>query len=127
MVITRHRRIPRTADKDSLVYLASIRVCDRLVAKAGIGLNAEHPFETVIDPLLIEAAGIDQDILKNLIEKLPEIMKAADDGSRLMLLVAQINQPSDNLLTIHSSRELIEQLDQILLQYDAQLSADMAA
>ena len=79
VVITRHRRIPRDIDPETLQMLASIRVCDRLVANANVGLQKDHPFDTVIDPILLDSSGVDAEVLRHLIGRLPEIIASADE------------------------------------------------
>ena len=80
-VIATHHRIPADSDADQMHLLASVRLAERLVFRRCIGMVEDHPFLTDIDAILLEAAGIDGEGLKALIER----MSDCEDMARQIL------------------------------------------
>lgn len=81
LVVSKHHRIPSDATESELRMLACVRLAERLAYRAGVGLTAEHPFETTVDAQLLGACGLDGEALKELIARVPDIIKqAADHG-----------------------------------------------
>ena len=80
LVITHHHRIPQTANPTVLKTLASVRLAERLIYSAGIGVLKDHPFETSIDAVLLHAAGLSTGKLEELVKELPAIVKASEQG-----------------------------------------------
>ena len=78
--IARHHRIPSTCADDRLHLVASVRLAERLVCKMGSGLTEHHPFRTAVDSSLLAATGLQSDVFRNLVGRLPEIVEHARDG-----------------------------------------------
>jgi hypothetical protein len=57
--------------------LATVRLADRLAARAGWGLTEPHPFDTEVSPKLMHAAGIETICLRDVIAKMPEMLATA--------------------------------------------------
>jgi HD-like signal output (HDOD) protein len=78
MAIGKHHRIPTSASAKDLRQLAAVRVAERLVYAAGIGVLADHPFDSRLDGVLIHTAGLDQAAFQKLMADVPGILAAAD-------------------------------------------------
>lgn len=78
--IGQHHRIPAGADPKTLRQLAAVRLAERLTYAANVGLMKDHPFETTIDGVLIQATGLSGPAFQNLLKDMPTIVKAAEEG-----------------------------------------------
>ena len=78
--IAQHHRIPSGADPKTLRQLAAVRLAERLTYAANIGLVKDHPFETTIDGILVQATGLTGPLFQNLMKDMPTIIKAAEEG-----------------------------------------------
>ena len=63
MAIRYHERIPANIDAESHHLLATVRLADRLAARAGWGLMPRHPFSPDVSPQLMSACGIDHAVM----------------------------------------------------------------
>ena len=77
-VISHHHRIPPDASVQVLRLLARVRLAERLIYAAGIGLLKDHPFDHQIDPLLIQASGLTAPKFQELIKDMPGIIATSD-------------------------------------------------
>jgi HD-like signal output (HDOD) protein len=78
LCISHHHRIPPTAKVEELRLLASVRLAERLVYAAGIGMAKDHPFDIHLEPVLIHASGLDASRFEDLVRELPQIVKTAE-------------------------------------------------
>lgn len=78
--IAQHHRIPAGADPKALRQLAAVRLAERLTYAANIGLVKDHPFDTAIDGVLIQATGLTGPAFQGLMKDMPTIIKAAEEG-----------------------------------------------
>jgi HD-like signal output (HDOD) protein len=76
-VIAWHHRIPKDSSAQLLRFLAWVRLAERLTFVSGVGLSPEHPFDTRVDQVLLEAAGLDAEALKRVLAQLPRIIETA--------------------------------------------------
>ena len=72
-----HERIPAGMSQEDHHLLATVRLADRLAARAEWGLRPDHSFDSDVSPKLMQACGIDPQALKNVIEKMPEMLATA--------------------------------------------------
>ena len=75
--IGRHHRVPDPCPQDRLHLLATLRIAERLAARAGLGVSEPHVFSTDIDSNLVANAGLDETGLKKVIAQLPDIIETA--------------------------------------------------
>ncbi len=73
-----HHRIPLNVPANSMRQLAGVRLAERLAYNAGIGVRKDHPFDSHLDGVLLQAAGIDAAGLEHLVKQMPTIIKAAE-------------------------------------------------
>lgn len=76
--IARHHRIPPDAAPALLRQLAALRLAERLAYNAGAGLGTRHPFETAVDAVLVQAAGLDAMRFQDLIKQVPELLRGIE-------------------------------------------------
>ena len=73
-----HHRIPPSATPSELKQLAALRLSERLVYAAGVGVLKDHPFETRLDAVLIQASGLDAHRFEDLMKEVPKLVQMAD-------------------------------------------------
>jgi HD-like signal output (HDOD) protein len=78
MVISRHHRVPATATPKEIKQLASVRLAERLVYSAHVGVVQHHPFDSRLDGTLIQAAGLAAASFELLVTQVPDIIKIAE-------------------------------------------------
>ncbi len=76
-VVGRHHRIPQHCQDHALRLLASVRLAERLVCKACVGLESDHPFRTSVDGVLLGASGLSVTAFRDLVGRMPEIVAQA--------------------------------------------------
>lgn len=76
--IGEHHAPPGSWSPAHVGIVASVRLAERLAFTSRIGMAADHPFETKIDPTLIKAAGLDMAHLQNLMKRLPGVIASAE-------------------------------------------------
>jgi HD-like signal output (HDOD) protein len=80
LAIAKHHRIPTTASAGDLRQLAAVRLAERLVYAAGVGVLSDHPFDQHIDGLLIQAAGLDPQSFQRLMGEIPRLVSGAGES-----------------------------------------------
>lgn len=73
--IARHHRSPADDDEPTL---GVVRLAERLVFAAGVGVAPEHPFDLRIDARLIKRAGLDAAQFAALCAEVPQLVKQAE-------------------------------------------------
>jgi HD-like signal output (HDOD) protein len=81
LLIARHHRVPSAMLADDLRLLALVRLAERLVFKAGVGLAEGHPFDCSVEGHLVTTAGLTLDDLRSVIESLPHFISEVLDDS----------------------------------------------
>ncbi len=76
--ISRHHRDPASDEPSAARHLAVIRLAERLVYAAGVGMHPDHPFETQIDARTVKAAGLDAIRFAALCAEVPALIKDTD-------------------------------------------------
>lgn len=79
LAIAKHHRIPTTALAKDLRQLAAVRLAERLVYAAGVGVLPDHPFDQYIDGLLIQAAGLDAISFQGLMTEIPRLVSGVSE------------------------------------------------
>ncbi len=76
-VVSCHHRIPTSAEAPELKQLAAVRLAERLIYAAGVGVLKNHPFDKRMDGVLIQAAGLDAAGFQSLMAEVPRIIAGA--------------------------------------------------
>jgi HD-like signal output (HDOD) protein len=76
--IGRHHRDAASDEPGTTRHLAVIRLAERLVYAAGVGMLPDHPFETQIDARTVKAAGLDAPHFAALCAEVPALVKDTD-------------------------------------------------
>lgn len=76
--IGRHHREPETEPDAVRVHLGVVRLAERLVYAAGIGVATDHPFDSQIDARLIRQSGLDAAAFAALCAEVPNLVKDTD-------------------------------------------------
>ncbi len=79
VAIGKHHRIPTDASPNAMRQLAAVRLAERLVYAAGVGVVADHPFETHVDGVLLHACGLDGAGFASLMQEVPGIIAEAEN------------------------------------------------
>lgn len=79
LAIARHHRIPSDCDSKVMRQLAAVRLAERLVYAAGLGVLPDHPFDHHVDGLLIKAAGLDVTTFQALMTDMPRLLSGTGD------------------------------------------------
>jgi HD-like signal output (HDOD) protein len=77
MSIGRHHRDP-SGDGDFGRHLGALRLAERLVYAAGVGMHADHPFDTQVDARCVKQAGLDAARFAALCAEVPTLVKDTD-------------------------------------------------
>jgi HD-like signal output (HDOD) protein len=80
MCIAKHHRIPASASDKDLKQLAAVRLAERLVYAAGVGVSPDHTFDKRIDEILIKAAGLDSPGFQQLMTDMPRLLSSAGEA-----------------------------------------------
>jgi HD-like signal output (HDOD) protein len=80
IVIGKHHRIPNRLTDQQMKMLATVRLAERLGYSAGAGVTSDHPFETHIDGVLLQAVGLSASLFQTLIAEAPGIVAKADSS-----------------------------------------------
>jgi HD-like signal output (HDOD) protein len=80
IVIGKHHRIPNSLSDQQMRMLATIRLAERLGYSACAGVVADHPFETNIDGVLLQAVGLSASLFQVLMAEAPGIVAKADSS-----------------------------------------------
>jgi HD-like signal output (HDOD) protein len=81
LCIGKHHRIPTSASASQLRQLAVVRLAERLVYAAGIGVVPDHPFDSRLDGVLVQASGLDGPAFQSFMGEMPAILA----GSQITL------------------------------------------
>lgn len=73
----RHHREPAPTEVGHR-HLGAVRLAERLVYAAGVGVQADHPFDTQIDASLVKHAGLDAARFAALCAEVPALIKHTD-------------------------------------------------
>ncbi len=76
--IAHHHRVPSDLTPERVRRLAGVRLAERLTCAKAIGLGPDHPFQFQIEPVLIQASGLDQAGFQGLIAEVPKVVAGAD-------------------------------------------------
>jgi len=77
LCIAKHHRIPAQCTPEETRLLAAVRLAERLVTAARVGLLADHPFESTVDGVLILASGLPHQQFQELVHAVPKMVKAS--------------------------------------------------
>ena len=80
LAIGKHHRIPNQLSDQQMKQLATIRLAERLGYSAGAGVMTDHPFETHIDGVLLQAVGLSAPQFQTLMLEAPRIVAKADSS-----------------------------------------------
>jgi len=72
-----HREAPGESDVGAR-HLGAVRLSERLVYAAGVGMQADHPFETQVDAKVVKQAGLDAARFAALCAEVPHLVNSAD-------------------------------------------------
>lgn len=74
----RHHHDPASEPQSAQRHLGAVRLAERLVYAAGIGVQADHPFETQIDATTVRLSGLDAVGFAALCAEVPGLVKDTD-------------------------------------------------
>lgn len=77
LAIGKHHRIPNLLSDQQMKQLATVRLAERLGYSAGAGVVTDHPFETHIDGVLLQAVGLSAKQFQTLMLEAPAIVAKA--------------------------------------------------
>jgi HD-like signal output (HDOD) protein len=75
--IGRHHR-DAAGDGEFTRHLGALRLAERLVYAAGVGMHPDHPFETQVDAKIVRLAGLDATRFAALCAEVPNMVKDTD-------------------------------------------------
>lgn len=75
VAIGRHHHLPAGEAASAQAHLGAVRLAERLVYAAGIGVQPDHPFEVQIDAQAIRGAGLDAVAFAALCAEVPALLK----------------------------------------------------
>jgi HD-like signal output (HDOD) protein len=78
LTIGKHHRIPSMLSEQQMKRLATIRLAERLAYAASAGVVGDHPFETQIDGVLLQAVGLNATAFQSFMTEAPAIVAKAD-------------------------------------------------
>ena len=78
LALARHHRVPPGLTPDQACLLAAVRLAERLAYTSRIGVLPDHPFDSRIDPMLIQDAGLNAAHFQGLMQQLPTVIAGAD-------------------------------------------------
>ncbi len=76
--IARHHREPGSDGDLGAEHLGVIRLAERLVYAAGVGMQPDHPFQTQVDAKAVKQAGLDAPGFAALCAEVPNLVKDTD-------------------------------------------------
>lgn len=76
--IARHHRDPANDSEESARHLGALRLAERLVYAAGVGMLPDHPFPTQVDARTVKRAGLDATRFAALCAEVPVLVKDTD-------------------------------------------------
>ena len=76
--IASHHRDTVAASEVGARHLGAVRLAERLVYAAGVGMQADHPFETQIDAKTVKQAGLDAAHFAALCAEVPTLVNQTD-------------------------------------------------
>jgi HD-like signal output (HDOD) protein len=74
--IGRHHREPEGADHAR--HIGTVRLAERLVYAAGVGVQPDHPFETQVDARAVKQSGLDAARFAAVCAEVPNLVKDTD-------------------------------------------------
>lgn len=78
LTIGKHHRIPSLLSDQQMKRLATLRLAERLGYASGAGVANDHPFETQIDGVLLQAVGLSASLFQTFMIEAPAIVAKAD-------------------------------------------------
>lgn len=78
LTIGKHHRIPSLLSDQQMKRLATLRLAERLGYASGAGVASDHPFETHIDGVLLQAVGLSASLFQTFMVEAPAIVAKAD-------------------------------------------------
>lgn len=76
--IARHHREPSGDGEIGTRHVGAVRLAERLVYAAGVGMQSDHPFETQVDAKTVKQAGLDAPRFAALCAEVPSLVKDTD-------------------------------------------------
>jgi HD-like signal output (HDOD) protein len=78
--IGQHHRPPAAGDPALLRQTAAVRLAERLVYAAGVGVQPDHPFDVQIDSHLVSRAGLDATSFAAVCADVPALIKSVESS-----------------------------------------------
>jgi hypothetical protein len=76
--IARHHRDASGDGDIGAAHLGAVRLAERLVYAAGVGMQPDHPFQTQVDAKVVKLAGLDAPRFAAVCAEVPNLVKDTD-------------------------------------------------